>query len=40
MSFAGGVCLEFGFKERLSRESAVIMITAVKALHGRLIMAY
>lgn len=40
MSFAGGVCLEFGFKERLSRQSAVIIKILVKALHGTLIMAY
>lgn len=31
MSFAGAVCPEFGFEERLPRESAVIIITLVKS---------
>ena len=40
MSFAGGVCLEFGFKERLSRESAVIIKILAKALHGQSKLAH
>jgi hypothetical protein len=40
MSFAGAVCPEFEFEERLPRESAVIIITLVKALHGRPKSAY
>ena len=40
MSFAGGACLEFGFKERLSRESAVIIKILAKALHGQSKLAH
>jgi hypothetical protein len=40
MSFAGGACLELGFREKLPRESVVIPETLLKGLHGGLILAY